>query len=63
MQLANFPSHLFELLILNIIESFLHALKVLLILLVGVTDEVVDGGVLRVFLSAYHPWDLKLLSE
>ena len=63
MQLANFPSHLFELLILNIIESFLHTLKVLLVLFVGVTDEVVDGGVLRVFLSPHYPWDLELFSE
>jgi len=63
MQLANLSSHLFELLVLNIIESFLHALEVLLILLVGVTDEVVDGGVLRVFLSAHYPWDLKLFSK
>lgn len=63
MQLCNITFDLFELLVLNIIESLLHALKILLVLLIGVFDEVVHGRKLRVLFPSDNSWNLELFCK
>lgn len=62
MQLSDVTAYLLELLVLKIIKFGLDRFKVLLVLLVGLLDEVVHGRVLRIII-AYDPGDLKLFGE
>jgi hypothetical protein len=63
MQLRYICSHLFELLILNLIQSFLHTLEILLILLICLTNKLVYTRILVVFLAPNDPGYLELLSK
>lgn len=60
MQLIYLPSHLFELLILNLIEPLLHALEVLLIPFVRITHKLLHTRILHVLLAPYHSGYLEL---
>lgn len=62
LQLLDVTTHLLELLIVNVIEFGLDRLKVLLVLLVRVLNEVVQGGELGVGVPD-DPGDLELLGE
>ena len=60
MQLIYLPSHLFELLIFNLIEPFLHALEVFLIPFVRITHKLLHTRILHVLLAPDHSRYLKL---
>ncbi len=62
LQLLDVTAHLLELLIVNVIEFGLDRFKVLLVLLVRILNEVVQGGELGVGVPDY-PSDLELLGE